>query len=176
MAESQQFVIFTTEQVNEIWSLAFDKRHWTIHWIQKYSCTCITILSKDYSFECKLLCLHVDDVYFMTHLSITNFVCPRFLHGCMRQLFVLVFLMTCVPWMAVIVLPQKGDNFVYLQRLNPNTLQRYRLEREEPGLSPLSFSASYRDKHVCLLYLCKPQCPVSLFDSTCFCFVQFLKS
>ncbi|XP_041789767.1 nucleolar protein 11-like [Chelmon rostratus] len=48
---------------------------------------------------------------------------------------------------------QKGDNFVYLQRLNPNTLQRYRLEREEPGLSPLSFSASYRDKHVCLLYL-----------------------
>ncbi|XP_076583465.1 nucleolar protein 11-like [Chaetodon auriga] len=48
---------------------------------------------------------------------------------------------------------QKGDNFLYLQRLNPNTLQRYRLEREEPGLSPLSFSASYRDKHVRLLYL-----------------------
>ncbi|XP_070835851.1 nucleolar protein 11-like [Chaetodon trifascialis] len=48
---------------------------------------------------------------------------------------------------------QKGDNFLYLQRLNPNTLQRYRLEREEPGLSPLSFSASYRDKHICLLYL-----------------------
>ncbi|KAM7393970.1 hypothetical protein PAMP_020801 [Pampus punctatissimus] len=48
---------------------------------------------------------------------------------------------------------QKGDNFLYLQRLNPNTLQRYRLEREEPGLSPLSFHASYRDKHICLLYL-----------------------
>ncbi|XP_044047223.1 nucleolar protein 11-like isoform X2 [Siniperca chuatsi] len=48
---------------------------------------------------------------------------------------------------------QKGDNFLYLQRLNPNTLQRYRLEREEPGLSPLSFSASYRDKHIRLLYL-----------------------
>ncbi|KAK2815948.1 hypothetical protein Q5P01_026415 [Channa striata] len=48
---------------------------------------------------------------------------------------------------------QKGDHFLYLQRLNPNTLQRYRLEREEPGLSPLSFSASYRDKHICLLYL-----------------------
>ncbi|XP_034544128.1 nucleolar protein 11-like [Notolabrus celidotus] len=48
---------------------------------------------------------------------------------------------------------QKGCNFLYLQRLNPNTLQRYRLEREEPGLSPLSFSASYRDKHLCLLYL-----------------------
>ncbi|XP_029293095.1 nucleolar protein 11-like [Cottoperca gobio] len=48
---------------------------------------------------------------------------------------------------------QKGDHFLYLQRLNPNTLQRYRLEREEPGLSPLSFSASYRDKHIRLLYL-----------------------
>ncbi|XP_068448571.1 nucleolar protein 11-like [Clinocottus analis] len=48
---------------------------------------------------------------------------------------------------------QKGDHFLYLQRLNPNTLQRYRLEREEPGLFPLSFSASYRDKHIRLLYL-----------------------
>nr|XP_046265031.1 nucleolar protein 11-like [Scatophagus argus] len=48
---------------------------------------------------------------------------------------------------------QTGNNFLYLHRLNPNTLQRYRLEREEPGLSPLSFSASYRDKHICLLYL-----------------------
>ncbi|XP_029992267.1 nucleolar protein 11-like [Sphaeramia orbicularis] len=47
----------------------------------------------------------------------------------------------------------KGDHFLYLQRLNPNSLQRYRLEREEPGLSPLSFSASYRDKQICLLYL-----------------------
>ncbi|KAM3865241.1 nucleolar protein 11-like [Diretmus argenteus] len=48
---------------------------------------------------------------------------------------------------------QKGDHFLYLQRLNPNALQRYRLEREEPGLSPLSFSASYRERHVSLLYL-----------------------
>uniref|UniRef100_A0AAQ5YTM2 Nucleolar protein 11 n=1 Tax=Amphiprion ocellaris TaxID=80972 RepID=A0AAQ5YTM2_AMPOC len=48
---------------------------------------------------------------------------------------------------------QKGDHFLYLQRLNPNTLQRYRLEREEPGVSSLSFSASYRDKHIHLLYL-----------------------
>ncbi|XP_026158102.1 nucleolar protein 11-like [Mastacembelus armatus] len=48
---------------------------------------------------------------------------------------------------------QKGDHFLYLQRLNPNTLQRYRLEREEPGLTPLSFSATYRDKHILLLYL-----------------------
>ncbi|XP_042341081.1 LOW QUALITY PROTEIN: nucleolar protein 11-like [Plectropomus leopardus] len=48
---------------------------------------------------------------------------------------------------------QKGDHFLYLQRLNPNSLQRYRLEKEEPGLSPLSFSASYSDKHIRLLYL-----------------------
>ncbi|XP_072240681.1 nucleolar protein 11-like isoform X2 [Leuresthes tenuis] len=47
----------------------------------------------------------------------------------------------------------RGDHFLYLQRLNPNSLQRYRLEGEEPGLSPLSFSASYRDKHICLLCL-----------------------
>ncbi|KAM8880254.1 nucleolar protein 11-like [Spinachia spinachia] len=48
---------------------------------------------------------------------------------------------------------QKGDHFLYLQRLSPNTLQKYHLEREEHGLSPLSFSASYRDKHIRLLYL-----------------------
>ncbi|XP_003978257.2 nucleolar protein 11-like isoform X1 [Takifugu rubripes] len=48
---------------------------------------------------------------------------------------------------------QKGNHFLYLQRLNPNTLQRYQLEREEPVLSPPSFCASYRDKHICLLYL-----------------------
>ncbi|XP_013879107.1 nucleolar protein 11-like [Austrofundulus limnaeus] len=47
----------------------------------------------------------------------------------------------------------KGEHFLYLHRLNPNSLQRYRLEREEPGLSPLRFSASYKNKHVCLLYL-----------------------
>ncbi|XP_076027195.1 nucleolar protein 11-like [Genypterus blacodes] len=48
---------------------------------------------------------------------------------------------------------QRGDHFLYLQRLNPNTLQRYRLEREEPGLCPLSFSASCREKRISLLYL-----------------------
>uniref|UniRef100_A0A665VC57 Nucleolar protein 11 n=1 Tax=Echeneis naucrates TaxID=173247 RepID=A0A665VC57_ECHNA len=48
---------------------------------------------------------------------------------------------------------QKGDTLIYLQGLNPNTLQRYRLEREEPGLSPLSFSVTYKDKHIHLLYL-----------------------
>uniref|UniRef100_A0A8C3B4Q5 Nucleolar protein 11 n=1 Tax=Cyclopterus lumpus TaxID=8103 RepID=A0A8C3B4Q5_CYCLU len=65
--------------------------------------------------------------------------------------------------LAVNIVPQKGDHFLYLQRLNPNTLQRYRLEREEPGLSPLSFSASYRDKHIRLLYLCKSEFPVKVF-------------
>uniref|UniRef100_A0A3Q4G8J4 Nucleolar protein 11 n=1 Tax=Neolamprologus brichardi TaxID=32507 RepID=A0A3Q4G8J4_NEOBR len=53
----------------------------------------------------------------------------------------------------IITTEQKGEHFLYLQRLNPNSVQRYRLEREEPGLSPLSFSATYRDKHICLLYL-----------------------
>ncbi|XP_061888843.1 nucleolar protein 11-like [Entelurus aequoreus] len=48
---------------------------------------------------------------------------------------------------------QKGDHFLYLQKLNPNTLQKYRLEREDSGLSPLSFSASCRDKLIYLLYL-----------------------
>uniref|UniRef100_A0A3B3ZD75 Nucleolar protein 11 n=1 Tax=Periophthalmus magnuspinnatus TaxID=409849 RepID=A0A3B3ZD75_9GOBI len=50
---------------------------------------------------------------------------------------------------------QKGDHFLYLQRLNPNSLQKYRLEREELGLCPLSFSVALREKHICLLYLCK---------------------
>ncbi|XP_068607315.1 nucleolar protein 11-like [Brachionichthys hirsutus] len=53
----------------------------------------------------------------------------------------------------VFITEQKGDHVLYLQRLNPNTLHRYRLEREEPGLFPLSFCATCRDEHVCLLYL-----------------------
>ncbi|KAM6940661.1 nucleolar protein 11-like [Xenentodon cancila] len=48
---------------------------------------------------------------------------------------------------------QKGENFLYLQRLNPNSLQRYRLDGEEPNLSPLSFSASCKDEYISLLYL-----------------------
>ncbi|XP_072319203.1 nucleolar protein 11-like [Eucyclogobius newberryi] len=48
---------------------------------------------------------------------------------------------------------QKADHFLYLQRLSPNSLQKYCLEREEPGLSPLSFSVALKDKHICLLYL-----------------------
>uniref|UniRef100_A0A3Q2UJY6 Nucleolar protein 11 n=1 Tax=Fundulus heteroclitus TaxID=8078 RepID=A0A3Q2UJY6_FUNHE len=46
-----------------------------------------------------------------------------------------------------------GDHFLYLQRLNPNSVQKYRLEPEGPGLSPLSFWASCKDKNICLLYL-----------------------
>ncbi|CAB1344858.1 unnamed protein product [Coregonus sp. 'balchen'] len=48
---------------------------------------------------------------------------------------------------------QKGEHFLYVQRLNLNTLQKYRLEREDSGAPPLSFSASLRDKHINLLYL-----------------------
>ncbi|XP_038834694.1 nucleolar protein 11-like [Salvelinus namaycush] len=48
---------------------------------------------------------------------------------------------------------QKGERCLYVQRLNPNTLQKYRLEREDSGAAPLSFSASLRDKHLNLLYL-----------------------
>ncbi|XP_024115718.1 nucleolar protein 11-like [Oryzias melastigma] len=46
-----------------------------------------------------------------------------------------------------------GENFFYLQRLNPNSLHKYHLEREEPGLLPLSVSASYKDEHISLLCL-----------------------
>uniref|UniRef100_A0A674BK31 Nucleolar protein 11 n=1 Tax=Salmo trutta TaxID=8032 RepID=A0A674BK31_SALTR len=53
---------------------------------------------------------------------------------------------------------QKGEHFLYVQRLNPNTLQKYRLEREDSGAPPLSFSASLRDKHINLLYLYRNGC------------------
>ncbi|XP_004066307.2 nucleolar protein 11 [Oryzias latipes] len=46
-----------------------------------------------------------------------------------------------------------GENFFYLQRLNPHSLQKYHLEREEAGLLPLSVSASYKDDHISLLCL-----------------------
>uniref|UniRef100_A0A3B5R8L7 Nucleolar protein 11 n=1 Tax=Xiphophorus maculatus TaxID=8083 RepID=A0A3B5R8L7_XIPMA len=55
--------------------------------------------------------------------------------------------------MVIFTTELKGDHFLYLQRLKPNSVQKYRLEPEEPGLSPLSFWASYRDKNICLLYL-----------------------
>lgn len=50
---------------------------------------------------------------------------------------------------------QKGETFLYLHRLNPSSLQKYRLERAEPGLLLLSCSASYQDKHIRLVYLCE---------------------
>ncbi|XP_071031594.1 nucleolar protein 11-like [Oncorhynchus clarkii lewisi] len=53
---------------------------------------------------------------------------------------------------------QNGECCLYVQRLNPNTLQKYRLEREDSGASPLSFSASLRDKHLNLLYLYSNGC------------------
>uniref|UniRef100_A0A674BIT1 Nucleolar protein 11 n=1 Tax=Salmo trutta TaxID=8032 RepID=A0A674BIT1_SALTR len=53
---------------------------------------------------------------------------------------------------------EKGEHFLYVQRLNPNTLQKYRLEREDSGAPPLSFSASLRDKHINLLYLYRNGC------------------
>ena len=95
----------------------------------------------------------------MTHLPVLS-VLVLSVDTCINSLW-LLFVKACLS--AVNVFPQKGDSFLYLHRLNPNTLQRYRLEREEPGLSPLSFSASYRDKHICLLYLCKHEFPVQIY-------------
>ncbi|XP_062304337.1 nucleolar protein 11-like [Osmerus eperlanus] len=48
---------------------------------------------------------------------------------------------------------QRGQQVLYVQRLNPNTLQKYTLEREDLGLLPLSYSASVRDAHISLLCL-----------------------
>ncbi|KAM6972456.1 nucleolar protein 11-like [Aplochiton taeniatus] len=47
----------------------------------------------------------------------------------------------------------RGENFVYVQRFMPNTLQKYRLEQEGQSLSPLSFSATLKDEHISLLFL-----------------------
>lgn len=99
--------------------------------------------------------LLVNCMYFITQLSILNTLSSHQL--------LLLYPTPGLLWLVINVFPQKGDHFLYLQRLNPNILQRYRLEREDPGLSPLSFSASYRDKHICLLYLCKPESAVKIF-------------
>ncbi|KAJ8002114.1 hypothetical protein DPEC_G00176440 [Dallia pectoralis] len=48
---------------------------------------------------------------------------------------------------------QKKMHCLYVQKLNPNTLQKYRLEREDSGAPPLSVSASLRNKQISLLYL-----------------------
>ncbi|KAG7278975.1 hypothetical protein CRUP_007522 [Coryphaenoides rupestris] len=48
---------------------------------------------------------------------------------------------------------QKGSHFMYVQRLKPSSLQKFRLEPEGAGLTPLSYSACYREGHISLLYL-----------------------
>lgn len=110
----------------------------------------------------------VDVLFFLINLLITYFICTPFLHDHVQ--IIVVCISKSLSALPLNVFPQKGDNFLYLQRFNPNTLQKYRLEREEPGLSPLSFSASYKDKHIRLVYLCKPACSleillVSVFNS-----------
>ncbi|XP_077055225.1 nucleolar protein 11-like isoform X2 [Siphateles boraxobius] len=48
---------------------------------------------------------------------------------------------------------QRGEHWLYVQRFNPNTLVKHRIETE-PGLSaPISFSATCRGHNVHLLYL-----------------------
>ncbi|XP_036395896.1 nucleolar protein 11-like [Megalops cyprinoides] len=53
---------------------------------------------------------------------------------------------------------QKGNHFLYLQRFNPNSLQKYRLEMERIGDVPISFSATVRDKNINLQYLYSSGC------------------
>uniref|UniRef100_A0A8C1S570 Nucleolar protein 11 n=1 Tax=Cyprinus carpio TaxID=7962 RepID=A0A8C1S570_CYPCA len=48
---------------------------------------------------------------------------------------------------------QRGEHCLYVQRFNPNTLVKHRIETE-PGLSaPISFSATCRGSNIHLLYL-----------------------
>ncbi|CAL8329590.1 unnamed protein product [Lota lota] len=46
---------------------------------------------------------------------------------------------------------QRGSHFLYVQRLKPNSLQKFSLEPE--GRAPLSYSACYKEGHIRLLYL-----------------------
>ncbi|XP_053353709.1 nucleolar protein 11-like [Clarias gariepinus] len=48
---------------------------------------------------------------------------------------------------------QKGEHFLYVQRFNPNTLSKHRLEMEPGESAPLSYTATYRDGNIHLLYL-----------------------
>ncbi|KAL1006067.1 hypothetical protein UPYG_G00067440 [Umbra pygmaea] len=48
---------------------------------------------------------------------------------------------------------QRGLDYLYMQRMNNNTLQKYRLEREDSGAPPLSVSAFLRNTHINLLSL-----------------------
>ena len=72
---------------------------------------------------------------------------------------------------------QNGRHFLYVQRLKPNSLQKFSLEPQAPqeapapqegqapapqvapapleGQGPLSYSACYREGHIRLLCLCK---------------------
>ncbi|XP_064180347.1 nucleolar protein 11-like isoform X1 [Anguilla rostrata] len=49
---------------------------------------------------------------------------------------------------------QNGNHFLYLQRFNPNSTQKYRLDTEGTAHHPISFSASVQDNSISLLYLC----------------------
>ncbi|KAG7326826.1 hypothetical protein KOW79_010227 [Hemibagrus wyckioides] len=48
---------------------------------------------------------------------------------------------------------QKGQHFLYVQRFSPNTLTKHRLETEPSTSAPLSYSATFRDGNIHLLYL-----------------------
>ncbi|MBN3299124.1 NOL11 protein, partial [Amia calva] len=46
------------------------------------------------------------------------------------------------------VTEQNGDHFLYLQKLQPNVLHKYRMEAEGNGANPLSFAARLQDKNI----------------------------
>ncbi|KAK3575100.1 hypothetical protein QTP86_020699 [Hemibagrus guttatus] len=48
---------------------------------------------------------------------------------------------------------QKGEHFLYVQRFSPNTLTKHRLETVHSTSAPLSYSATFRDGNIHLLYL-----------------------
>ncbi|KAJ8399675.1 hypothetical protein AAFF_G00407800 [Aldrovandia affinis] len=53
---------------------------------------------------------------------------------------------------------QKGNHFLYLQRFNPNSVQKYKLENKGTDAHPISFSATVRGKNISLLYLYSSGC------------------
>ncbi|TSK62597.1 Nucleolar protein 11-like [Bagarius yarrelli] len=48
---------------------------------------------------------------------------------------------------------KKGEHFLYVQRFNPNTLTKHKMETEPGAPAPLSYAASFRDGNIHLLYL-----------------------
>ncbi|KAJ0033153.1 hypothetical protein NQD34_000260 [Periophthalmus magnuspinnatus] len=97
---------------------------------------------------------HEEDLRWSTHLVADSQHCVIFTTEQVTDLIVSFFFFNATNIkFAFWFYQQKGDHFLYLQRLNPNSLQKYRLEREELGLCPLSFSVALREKHICLLYL-----------------------